>query len=134
VAEQVAIREDLFILDDVPALVGGRCRDCDSVCFPRQEICPYCSHELVNAIELSRYGTLWAWTAVNTAPPGYEGTVPYGFGVVELPEGVRIVTRLTESDPANLEPGQPMELVLVPLNKKNDPQILTYAFAPASPS
>jgi uncharacterized OB-fold protein len=134
VSEQVAVRDGLFILDDVPALIGGRCRHCDSVCFPLQEICPYCSHESVKPIELSRSGRLWAWTAVNAPPPGYEGSVPYGFGVVELPEGVRIVTRLTESDPSNLEPGQPMELVLVPLNGENDPQILTYAFAPASAS
>jgi uncharacterized protein len=133
VSEQVAVRDGLFILGDVPALIGGRCRHCDTVCFPRQEICPYCSHELVNTVELSRSGMLWAWTAVNASPPGYEGTVPYGFGVVELPEGVRIVTRLTESDPSNLEPGQPMELVLVPLNEGNNPEILTYAFAPISP-
>ena len=33
-------------------------------------------------------------------PPGYQGEVPYGIGVVELPEGVRVITRLTESDPA----------------------------------
>jgi uncharacterized protein len=132
VSEVVAVRDGLFILDDVPALIGGRCRHCDTVCFPRQEICPYCSHELVNSVELSRSGSLWAWTAVNASPPGYEGTVPYGFGVVELPEGVRIVTRLTESDPSNLERGQPMELVLVPLNEESNPEILTYAFAPAS--
>jgi uncharacterized protein len=134
VAEQVAVRDGLFILDDAPALVGGRCRNCYSVCFPKQEICPYCSHESVGSFELSKAGTLWAWTAVNSAPPGYEGDVPYGFGVVELPEGVRVVTRLTENDPSNLEPGQPMELVLVPLNGNSDPQILTYAFAPAATS
>jgi uncharacterized protein len=132
VPEQTAVRDGLFVLGDVPALIGGRCRKCDEVCFPMHEICPYCSHETVESVELSRSGTLWTWTAVNAAPPGYEGPVPYGFGVVELPEGVRIVTRLTEPDPTNLEPGQPMELVLVPLNGENDPKILTYAFAPTS--
>jgi uncharacterized OB-fold protein len=131
VSDQVAVRDGLFVLDGALALVGGRCRSCESVCFPKQEICPYCSHESVGSVELSKQGTLWAWTAVNSAPPGYEGEVPYGFGVVELPEGVRIVTRLTEPDPSNLEPGQPMELVLVPLNTNGDPRILTYAFAPA---
>ena len=33
------------------------------------------------------------------APPGYTGEVPFGFGVVELPEGLRVITRLTESRP-----------------------------------
>ncbi len=48
-------------------------------------------------------GRLWLWTAVTSAPPGYAGPVPYGFGVVELDGvGLRVVGRLTESDPANL--------------------------------
>ena len=33
-------------------------------------------------------------------PPGYLGEVPFGFGVVELDEGLRVLGRLTESDPA----------------------------------
>ena len=35
-------------------------------------------------VRLSDVGRLWAWTAVTAAPPGYEGPVPYGFGIVEL--------------------------------------------------
>jgi uncharacterized OB-fold protein len=63
---------------------------------------------------------------VTAAPPGYRGHVPYGFGVVELPEGLRVVTRLTETDPSRLASGQAMQLVLVPLAE----DVVTYAFAP----
>ena len=44
-------------------------------------------------------GTLWGWTAVTAPPPGYDGELPFGFGVVELTDGLRVITRLTESDP-----------------------------------
>ena len=81
-------------------------------------------------IELSATGVLWAWTAVTAPPPGYEGPVPYGFGVVELPEGIRVITRLAEPDPAKLEFGQAMELVLEPIARDDDHTVLTYAFAP----
>jgi len=68
---------------------------------------------------------LWAWTAVTAAPPGYEGPVPYGFGVVELTrERLRIVTRLVESDPGRLEFGQPMTLVADSLPG----EVVTWAF------
>ena len=51
--------------------------------------------------------------------------------MVELPEGIRIVTRLTESDPSRLTPGQPMRLTVVPLHADDDGnQVVTYAFAP----
>lgn len=103
------------------------------MCFPRQEICPYCSAEHVDGVELSRNGALWAWTAVTAAPPGYEGPVPYGFGVVELQDGVRVVTRLTESDPTSLHHGQAMKLTteVLPFEGR---RVLTYAFAPSEPA
>jgi uncharacterized OB-fold protein len=118
----VFVHDGLFTAE--PRLLGSRCDDCGGHHFPRHETCPYCSSSAVHPVELSPTGTLWSWTAVTAAPPGYEGDVPFGFGVVELPEGVRIITRLTESDPTALHLDQQMRLVLVPL--AND--IVTYAF------
>jgi uncharacterized OB-fold protein len=86
-------------------------------------------------VELSARGRLWAWTAVTSAPPGYRGPVPYGFGVVELDDGVRVVTRLTEPDPGALRAGQPVRLVLEAIGGGDgeDP-VVVYAFAPAQAS
>ena len=81
---------------------------------------------------LSDAGSLWAWTAVNAPPPGYRGGVPFGFGVVELPEGIRVITRLTEADPARLRRGQAMRLEIVPLHQDDAGRpVVTYAFGAA---
>ena len=78
---------------------------------------------------LSADGSLWAWTGVTAPPPGYRGEVPFGFGVVELPEGVRVITRLTEPDPAALRFGQPVRLAIVPLHTDDEGRtVVTYAF------
>jgi uncharacterized protein len=125
------VRDGLFTDGDPPALLGTRCAACGSVHFPRADACTYCATEDPEPIELSRRGTLWAWTAVTAPPPGYQGEVPFGVGVVELPEGVRVITRLTESDPGALVAGQPMELRIVPLHRDPDGNdVMTYAFAP----
>jgi uncharacterized OB-fold protein len=126
------VRAGLFVDGDEPELLGTCCSACGSVHFPRADACTYCAAENPEPIALSRRGTLWAWTAVTAAPPGYEGEVPFGVGVVELPEGVRVITRLTESDPGTLTEGQPMELRIVPLHQDEDGNdVVTYAFAPA---
>ena len=44
---------------------------------------------------------------------GPEEFEPYGVGYVELPGEVRVEARLTESDPARLRIGMPMELTLI---------------------
>jgi uncharacterized protein len=128
----VPVREGLFSDGDAPVLLGSRCTACGAHHFPAHQTCPYCSADGVEQCRLSRTGVLWAWTAVNAAPPGYRGEVPYGFGVVELAEGIRVVSRLTETDPALLRAGQAMALVVVPLHVDDeDRQITTFAFAPA---
>lgn len=128
----VPVRDGLFADADPPALLGTRCGTCGSVHFPRADACTYCATENPEPIALSRRGTLWAWTAVTAPPPGYRGEVPFGVGVVELPEGVRVIARLTESDPAALAAGQAMELCIVPLHRDEDGNdVTTYAFAPA---
>lgn len=127
----VPVREGIFTTDGGGRLLGGRCTSCSRFHFPRYTTCPYCSSDDVEAAELSGRGALWGWTAVTAAPPGYRGGVPFGFGIVELPEGLRVITRLTEPDPARLELGMAMRLVIVPLHLDDDGrEVVTYAFAP----
>ena len=122
-----AIVEGLFHVDDdgTISLVGGFSPSSGKYHFPLLDTCPYSGATDVERVLLSRDATLWAWTAVTAAPPGYTGPVPYGFGVVELvAEQLRIITRLRESDPAQLTFGQPMTLVADELE-----QGFTWAFA-----
>jgi uncharacterized OB-fold protein len=131
------VHESLYHVgaDGNPHLVGGRCRECGDHHFPPQPTCPYCSSDEIDEVELSDRGTLWSFTSVLRAPPGYRGPVPYGFGVVELPEQLRIVSRLTEADPGRLTIGQEMHLVLADLQTDEDGRVVqTYAFAPSSAS
>ncbi len=109
-----AIAEGLFELDAGGAitLVGGYSPTSGHFHFPLLDTCPYSGATDVERVLLSRDATLWAWTAVTAPPPGYEGPVPFGFGVVELvAEHLRIVTRLRQSDPSSLSFGQAMSLV-----------------------
>jgi len=113
--------------DGRAALVGGYSATSGLYHFPLAPVCPYTGADDVERIALSNTGTLWLWTAVTAAPPGYEGPVPYGFGIVELDgQALRVVGRLTVSDPATLQLGQAMHVVTEDL-----PEVGTvWAFAP----
>ena len=108
-------------------LVGGFSPISGHHHFPLGPVCPFTGADDVERVLLPRDGQLWAWTAVTHPPPGYEGPIPYGFGVVELDGiGLRVVTRLTESDPSRLHQGQRMTLVTDDLGD----HVATWAFAP----
>ena len=120
---------DLYELadDGTLTLLGGYSPTSGHHHFPKADICPYSGADDVAPARLSRRGTLWAWTAINVAPAGYDGPVPYGFGIVELePNALRVVGRLTEADPERLSFGQPMVVVADHIGD----DVVTWAFAP----
>ena len=114
-------------------LIGGYSPSSGRTHFPRLPACPYTGADDVEEVELPTHGTLWGWTGVTARPPGYEGEVPVGFGIVELVDGLRVITRLTEPDPDALEFGQPMHLVADTLQTDEDGTVvIMYAFSPGS--
>ena len=126
----VPVHEGLFTFGDEPRLLGSHCRHCGARHFPRVDSCPYCGTPDPDDCDLSPNGRLWAWTTVTAAPPGYEGPVPFGFGVVELEGGPRVVTRLTQPDAAALSAGQAMHLVVTDIGPAEGDRVVSWAFAP----
>lgn len=133
---QVAIHPGLFTMPDDPRgprLLAARCRRCGKYHFPSGETCPYCSADGCTVDAIGARGTIYVHTVVNARPPGYRGPLPYGFGVVELTEGLRVVTRLTETSLDVLRAGLAVELEVAPLftNDAGD-EVLSFAYRPAA--
>jgi uncharacterized OB-fold protein len=126
------ITPGLFRDDDAgPRLLTGRCPACARRHFPAAPVCPYCGGDGCVETPAGPRGQLRLYTAVLNAPPGYRGPVPYGFGVVELDDGLRVIGRLTEARLDRLRPGLPVRLVLEPLFTDDDGRaVISYAFAP----
>jgi uncharacterized OB-fold protein len=136
---RIPIAERVFTgPSDEPRLIGCECAACGIVTFPAQDSCPRCASTEMAEKLLARRGRLWAWTTQGFPPPSppYSGPrgadfVPFGVGYVELPGEVKVETRLTEADPAELEHGMEMELVLVPFRTDDDGnEVVTFAFRP----
>src|SRR5262245_49127155 len=126
--------------DADPQLSGSRCGDCGATTFPMQARCPQCSGDNMAELLLPRTGTLVAWTTQGFLPgPPYAGKetaqtfTPFGMGLVQLGDVIRVEGRLTESDPEKLQFDMDVELTMVPLYTDDDgDEVLTFAFAPTS--
>ena len=135
-ATQVPIDDGLFTWPSTePRLIGGRCRSCGTVSFPKQDSCPRCTGWQVDDHLLDRRGTLWTFTVQGFPPkPPYAGPEPfepYGVGYVDVGGEVMVESRLTEHDPDRLAIGAPMELVVVPFRHDDDGnEVVTLAFRP----
>lgn len=136
-SEGQPIAEGVFTWpSDHPQLLASRCQRCSELTFPQQSSCPACTAEATEEVALSRRGHLWTWTIQRFPPPppftgDTEPFVPYGVGYIELPEGIRVESRLTVNDPDALEIGMEMELVVAPFRTDEEGRdLLTFAFAP----
>jgi uncharacterized OB-fold protein len=131
----VPIHAGLFTMPDDPRgprLLASRCTACSRHLFPAADTCPYCCGDRCEVVAVGAAGTLHLHTVVTSAPPGYRGAVPYGFGVVELPEGFRVVSRLTSTRLELLRRGLPMRLEIAPLYRNDaGDDVLSFAYAPS---
>lgn len=59
---------------------------------------------------VSGKGTLYSFTETHVAPPGFEDLAPYMIGVVELDEGVRMMTPLQGLTIQDAKLGMPMRV------------------------
>ncbi len=104
-----------------PRLLGSRCATCETPYFPRSEAChnPDCGRSDMRDAEFGPQGTLISIALQNYPPPAPtiapEPYSPYGVGLVDLPEGLRVIGRLVSDDPAQVTVGGPVELVIASL-------------------
>jgi uncharacterized OB-fold protein len=75
-----------------PRLIGGCCRRCGDMSFPRARICTGCLAEEIEPVALSSRGKLYSYAIVHQAPKGW--IVPYTLGYVDLPDGVRVLAHI----------------------------------------
>jgi uncharacterized OB-fold protein len=130
------VAEGLFEqVDGTVVLLGGKCRTCGAVAFPRPGGCARCTGEDIAPHRLATEGTLWTFT-VQSLPlkPPYNGPAdftPFGVGYADLGGEVLVEGRLTVNDPDQLRIGMPVSVVpQVYTTDADGNDVVTFAFAP----
>jgi uncharacterized OB-fold protein len=137
---QIAFAPDVFTWpSDEPQLIGTTCAACSATTWPSKSACPRCGSTEMEQRLLPRTGTLVAWTTQGFLPkePYLGGETaetfqPYGIGLVQLDDVVRVETRLTEASPEILRNGMAMELIAVPYRTDDEGnEVMIPVFRPA---
>ena len=138
-SDTIPIIDGLFTWpSDNPQLIATHCTSCNTYYFPNKRSCnnPNCKDKKVEEALLSTRGKLWTYTLMQYPPaPPFKSNKepPYPVGVIELPEGIMILSLLTDSEADKLEIGMDMELVIETLYRNEDgAAILTWKFRPVN--
>lgn len=134
----IPLKEGFWVFDELskkPRLIGSKCDSCDEVYFPKKETswCVHCQTNSLKEIFLSRQGRVVTFSVVMQQPAGgfYKGPVPFSYGQVDLPEGVRLTTLFSLDDFSELGVGESCELVIEKLYEdEEENEIVTFKFRP----
>lgn len=106
-------------------LEGTRCKKCGRKFFPPRMDCAFCLVSDVEWFEIKGPGKLVTYSTVVFGPSGFEEVQPYTLGIVEFPEGVRVLAKISKKiDPKTLKSG----MLLKPVPQRLNEQKLTYEF------
>ena len=134
--EGIPFKDGLFTWPLAPGeeafLLGNKCGSCGKLYFPKVAVCPDCLKEdTLETVKLSQRGTLYTYTIVRVPSPGFK--VPYAFGYIDLPDGVRVCSQISAPEPLeeNLKLGMDMELSIGQVREEAGKSIIGYLFHPA---
>ena len=93
-------------------LVMQRCQQCSSWVFHPREQCPVCFSRELSWAPVSGRGRVYAFTVVHQpAHPAFQLEAPYTYAVIELEEGVRMVSNIVECSPDDVRVDMPVVAV-----------------------
>ena len=120
--------------DMLSSFVGGKCRTCGTVQFPKSNVCvsPNCgeTHSQDDHPFADIPATIQSWTADNLT---YSPDPPHHFGMVVFDEGGRLMVDLTDVDEGAVEVGMRMRMVFR-IKEFDDQRGFTRYFWKATPA
>jgi uncharacterized OB-fold protein len=111
-------------------LLIGSCEICGHIFFPPRAVCPRCWESGAGSTASSGRGSVYAYSVVHqNRNPGFRDNLPYVVALVELDEGVQLMTNLVDCDPNEVRVAMPVGVVFQPL----DDRVSIPLFRPVTP-
>ncbi|OBK33695.1 nucleic acid-binding protein [Mycobacterium sp. 1165196.3] len=113
-------------------LLIQRCTDCKALRVPPRPMCGNCQSLNWDSIESTGNGTVYSFVMPQYPPLPFL-QYPYVVALIELDEGVRIVSNLCGIEPAAIEVGLPVEVFYEKFEAiPSGEELVLHQFRPAS--
>ena len=136
--KRVPIKEGIFRVPthgEQGRLIASRCRVCGEYFHPKRVVCANCYSEDQEEVALGHRGKIYTYTISRTTYPGTPVTAPFVTAQVEMPEGVSVLSLITDIALDDVEIGTEVELYFWKAGEDDQGNdVMAYAFRPVSAS
>jgi uncharacterized OB-fold protein len=99
-------------------LLLQRCRSCGTYQFYHRLLCKACWGE-VEPTDAQGTGVIYSFSVIHRAiTPAWEQDLPYVVALVDLTEGVRLMTHIVDSPPESIRIGMPVQVAFADLTEE----------------
>jgi uncharacterized OB-fold protein len=109
-------------------LEGAKCKGCGKVFFPPRLICPECKSKEFENIQLKKDGKVLTYTIIRVPPSQFVDQAPYAMGVVELADGVKLLTQITDCDLEKIDIGMKVRVEFRKIYDEGHAGIICYGY------
>lgn len=109
-------------------LAGWKCAHCGAFHNYKPVVCKRCRSREFAQTELPGSGRLIAYTIVRFPPKEFVQVAPYAIGLIELDDGTRIISQLTDFREDELRDGARVEAVFRRIRVNGDQGIIEYGY------
>ena len=87
------------------------CRSCGHYHFYPRDFCPSCFSPDVGWTKTSGRGVIYSFTICHRPAPGFEKDIPYNLALIELDEGVRMMSSVVDCTLDEIQIGMAVEVI-----------------------
>lgn len=96
-----------------------RCKDCGKNIFYPKLYCPFCLSREVGWFQATGKGRIYTYMVVYAyQPTEFDEDVPYVIAVIDLEEGVRMMSNIVDSDVKDIRCDAPVEVIFDKVTKE----------------
>jgi hypothetical protein len=92
-----------------------RCSGCGAAVFYPRAVCPHCFDGELTWIRAAGTGTIYSYTVAHRAFGEFAAQAPFTVALVDLDEGVRMMTRIVDARPGEVRIGARVRLEITTL-------------------
>jgi uncharacterized protein len=109
-------------------ILGNKCESCRSEFFPALIVCRKCHSTKLVDVEMPKSGKLLSYTLQKESLPGFEDQEPMIFGLVQLDNGVKIITQIVDAPYESLKEGERIKAVFRKVRTDGESGQIFYGF------
>lgn len=109
-------------------LEAAKCKNCSTIAFPPRLVCPRCQSRTFEAVKLAESGKILTYTVIRVPPHPFADQAPYALGIIELDDGVRLMSQIVDCPFDELKIGKRVKVEFRRIYEEGPAGVIYYGY------